>query len=356
MVMRVIYLPEPFFSPVTPLLISEEEPTTIYLDEKLQPVKCYSQDWFPVECPKSLDFQEGEYYVVGGASAEVLASYLNLPFVDEKRVKMQEEYDSRDSLSLVKCLKLAAGKPEEEPLIKNTILAILPGSIVKKKTWGVAYVARIDGDEPEVKAEIHFDQNFRTVEERISELDEIYKFEYWWQPPWEYIFAYGKNFRRLVEIISERPVEKIPPEILRKHVHLSVEDIIRDLYLSIRRSSAESVSRRSLKKAVIYIDDNLVKPSKTYTAVLVTKNQQRKIFARWYFDEKLNLRGFDNVPPEAVTGIDAEIAVGRVPRETQASLSEAHSSFLVKKAIYSPVRIIDYLAIKVHRWYEVALI
>lgn len=352
--MRILYLPEPFLAPVVPLLISEDDPSLVYLNDNLKPVKCYNRDRDSVACPDNLMLKEGETYVVGGASAEVLASYLDLPFIDERRVRIQEEYVSGDIYSFFKAIQPVLKTPYEEPVIKNSAMVIFPGSILNKRAWGIAYIAQLEDSNPRIKAEIIFDQNFRVLHERISDFEVFHRFENWWQPPWEYIFAYGKNFRRIMEIVSERPVEKIPLEILKGAKIGNVEDILDKIFSSTSREGFEVSGRRSLKKAVVYIDDNLIKPSKTYTAVVIIKNSQRKIFARWYFDERMQLKGFDNVPPEAISGVDAELAVGLVPRETQTRLSQALASFLVKKGLLTPVRLVDYLAIKTHRWYEIA--
>ncbi|MEZ0346697.1 MAG: hypothetical protein ABWK01_09115 [Infirmifilum sp.] len=354
--MEILYLSEPFYSPVTPVLISEEKSAIIYLDDELSPVKCYDSYGNSIRCPETLGLQKDETYVVGGAAAEVLASYMDLPFIDVRRVKIQPTYRPGVFSSFFQSIRDALQDPTQEPIAKNSIVAVFPGAILKKRAWAVAYIGRVRDGKLELKAEIHFDQNFRVLHEKSSGLEELDKFDHWWEAPWDYVFTYGKNLRRLIELVMERPVEKISPGIIGKEKPLTPTEIIEKLFSEASTRGVETSGRRSLKKAVVYIDESIIRPSKGYSGVLIIKNSQRRIFARWYFDEKFQLKGFDNVPPEAVSGIDVELGVGNIPRETQARLSEVLSAFLVKKAMYTPVRIVDYLALKVHRWYEVAAV
>ncbi|QOJ78531.1 hypothetical protein IG193_07180 [Infirmifilum lucidum] len=353
--MKVIYVPEPLRAPVSMLYISDEDIPLAYLDEDLRPVKCYAPDKTSTRCPEEFKLEPSETVVVGGASGEVIASYLNARYVDERVVKMSKTYVPGKTESIIEAVREALEGHYREPVVEESILAVLPGNLLRRRSWGAALIAKPANLKPELVAEILFDNNFRTLEERVVNLEELRRFDYWWQPPWENVFAHGKSMRRLIELISERPVEKIPKSILPKEVS-DVSLLVESLASYASEHEFDISGRRSLRKVVVYIDENLIRPSRGFIGVVVIKNAQRKVFARWYFDEKFQLKGFDNAPPEAVTGIDAEVAVGRVPREVQVRLSEALAAYLVKTALYAPVRIVDYLAVKVHRWYEIAAV
>ncbi len=353
--MKVVYVPEPLRAPVPLFYISDEDIPLAYLDEDLRPVKCYTPDKNSMRCPEEFKLEPGETIVVGGASGEVIASYLNARYIDERVVKMSKVYIPGKPETMIEAVREALEGHYREPVVEGSILAVLPGNLVRKRSWGVALIAKPANSKPELVAEILFDNNFRTLEERATNLEELRRFDYWWQPPWENVFAHGKSMRRLIELISERPVEKIPKNILSKGAS-NVSLLVESLASYVSEHEFDVSGRRSLRKVVVYIDENLLRPSRGFIGVVVIKNSQRKVFARWYFDEKFRLKGFDNAPPEAVTGVDAEIAVGRIPREVQVHLPEALAAYLVKTAIYAPVRIVDYLAVKVHRWYEIAAV
>jgi len=354
--MNILYVPEPLRSPAAPLFLSDEgSPAVALLDDELRPVKCYDSNSVQIRCPEGFNLRSEEVIVVGGAAGEVVASYLNARYVDERRVKLSKAYLPGRIETLIEAVREATANSDKEPVIPGSILAVLPGSFLRKRSWGAALIAKTGDSKTSIVAELLFDQNLRVIGEKSADLEELQRFDYWWQPPWENLFAHGKNMRRLLEILSERPVEKIPQQVLSGGHH-SPQSLIESLASYISGRKLEVVGRRSLKKVVVYIDERIVKPSQGYVGVVLIKNSQRKVHARWYFDEKFRLIGFDNVPPEAVSGIDAEIAVGRVPREVQARLPEALAAFLVRIALLTPVRIADYLAVKAHRWYEIALL
>lgn len=337
---------------MAPVYVSDEGIVRLaYLDDELMPVKCFDEGLNPLRCPEALDLREGETYVTGWAAAEVLASYLGARYVDERTVRMEPSYDPSRPLSLLSAVRGAVEKGAYEPVVGNTILSVLPGNVLRRKSWGVAVIAKVSDREPTGKAVIEFDQTLRTRSEIISgALEELRRFDYWWQPPWESAFAYGKNIRKLVEVLSERAVGKIPKDLISGE-RASLEEFLEAL-VSYASSREFEMPGRSLKKSVVYIDESIYSPRKGYVGIVIVRNSQRRVFARWFFDEKFRIQGFDNVPPEAVSGIDAEIAIGRVPREVQFRIPEPIAAFLVRVALKAPVKLVDYLAMKAHRWYE----
>uniref|UniRef100_A0A7C3SLE0 Uncharacterized protein n=1 Tax=Thermofilum pendens TaxID=2269 RepID=A0A7C3SLE0_THEPE len=171
--------------------------------------------------------------------------------------------------------------------------------------------------------------------------------------PWNYVFSSGKSLRKVVEVIVERPVSRLPPSL---SVARDPEEVVAEVSRRLASEKYAVLGRRSPRRVVVYIDEELYRPHGGYTAVVVSKNYQRRIIARWYFDRRFNLIAFDSAPPEAVTGVEAEIAVGDVPREVQARLTGSGAVLITKSAVLSPVKLEDYIAVKALRWFENAAV
>lgn len=345
----LLYLPEPLTSPTLPLVIREEgEWTLAVLDEQLRPIRCYSEPAITVPCREPPPLLKGEGLVtIGGAAAEVIASQLEATYVDERIIRSSDRFRPGDTKSLLAATQDALGRRGESPIIPNTMLVVLPGS--HAHSWGIGLASVLEGTRAALKAHFFFSDRLVTKYRLGEDWELIRRFENWWAVPWHAVFALGKNLRRAMEVIVERPVERLPGTLASAK---DPNELLREVTTIAETRYTAPLGRRSPRKVIVYIDEELYKPQGGYVAVVVSKNYQRRVIARWYFDRKFELIGFDSAPPEAVSGVDAEIAVGDLPREVQARLTGAGAVLTVRAAVLSPVRVEDYIAIKATRWYE----
>uniref|UniRef100_A0A7J3X5J7 Uncharacterized protein n=1 Tax=Thermofilum pendens TaxID=2269 RepID=A0A7J3X5J7_THEPE len=345
----LLYLPEPVHAPTAPVLFSRRDPwREALLDENLNFLRCYAESGEKVPCDRSPEnLVKEELVVVGGAAAEALASQLGALYVDERVVKLSEVYEPEKPETLFEASAEAINRRGESPILAGTLLVVLPGA--SAKAWAVGLAAQLRGETAELKAAFAFTEKMGTKFRKGEDWEPFQRFGSWWQVPWNYVFSSGKSLKRIVEVVVERPVSKLSslPALAR-----DPEEIVLEVARSISSGKHAVLGHRSPRKAVVYIDEGLYRPHGGYTAVVVSKNYQRRVIARWYFDKRFNLVAFDSAPPEAVRGVDAEIAVGDVPREVQARLTGSGAVLITRSAVLSPVKLEDYIAIKALRWFE----
>lgn len=346
----LLHLPEPMVSPALPLLFqSEGEWTIAVLDEHLKPVRCYAGPADPVPCGERFPALGGEgLLVTGGAAAEVVASQLDATYVDERLVRLSEVFHPGSLKSFYAASLDALKRRGEDPILRETMLVVLSGSYMR--AWAVGLASQLEsGGRASLRAMFSFTEKLLTRYRYGEDWEPIKRFGSWWAVPWHVVFSLGKSLRRALEVIVERPVERLPGTLVSK---ADFEELVEEAARTAETRYTTPLGRRGLRKAVVYIDEELYKPQGGYLAVVVSKNYQRRVIARWYFNRKFELTGFDFAPPEAVSGVDTEIAVGDVPREVQARLTGAGAVLITRAAVLSPVRVEDYIAIKAARWYE----
>ncbi|MEM4810588.1 MAG: hypothetical protein QXS92_01605 [Thermofilum sp.] len=344
----LLYLPEPLTSPTLPLLLREEGGWTIaLLDDHLKPVRCYAGLANPVACGEPFSELRGEELLVtGGAAAEVIASQLGAVYVDERLARLADVFHPGITGSLHAAVLEVLGRRGESPILRDTMLIVLPGSHMR--AWAVGLASKLEGGRASLKALFSFSEKLVTRYRFGESWEPIKRFGSWWSVPWHMVFSLGRNLRRALEVVVERPVERLPGTLAAK----DPEELVEEAARAAESRYTAPLGRRSPRKAIVYIDEELYKPQGGYVAVVVSKNYQRRVIARWYFNRKFELVGFDSTPPEAVSSVDAEIAVGDVPREVQARLTSAGAILVTRAAVLSPARIEDYIAIKAVRWYE----
>jgi hypothetical protein len=345
----VLYLPEPVYTPTAPVLYSRRDPwREVLLDENLNLLRCYAESGEKVPCDAPPQLLRGEgLVVVGGAAAEALASQLDALYVDERLVRLSETFVPGKPQSLLEASAEAVARRGESPVLPGTLLVVLPGS--SARAWAIGLAAQLSGESAELKAVFAFTERMGTRFKMGEGWEPLQRFGSWWQVPWNYVFSSGKSLRRVVEVIVERPVGKLPSSSVLTR---DPEEIVSEAAKRLVGEGYAVLGHRSPRRAVVYIDEELYRPHGGYTAVVVSRNYQRKVIARWYFDRRFNLVAFDSAPPEAVTGVDAEIAVGDVPREVQARLTGSGAVLVTRSAVLSPVKLEDYIAIKALRWFE----
>ena len=328
-------------------------PSVIVLDEGLKPIRCFSGTGLPTPCEGALPTLGGEEsIVVGGAAAEALASELGATYLDERLVRLVEGFRPGSAASLYEAALEALGRRSESPLLAGTMLVVLPGS--SARAWATGIAAELKEGRAILRSMFHFSDRLVTRFRYGEDWEPLSRFGSWWLVPWHVVFSLGKNLRRALEVITERPVERLRGSHLEKAS--TPEELVEEAARLASSLYSSLLGRRSPRRVVVYIDEELFKPQGGYTAVVVSKNYQRRVVARWYFNRRFELVGFDAMPPEAVSGVDAEIAVGDVPREVQARLTGAGAVLVARAAVLAPVRVEDYVAIKAVRWYENAAI
>lgn len=344
----LLYLPEPLTSPTLPLLLREEgEWSTAVLDEHLRPVRCYAGLANPVACGEPFPELRGEELLVtGGAAAEVVASQLDAVYVDERLVRLADAFLPGVPSSLYLAALSVMERRGESPILRDTMLVVLPGSRVR--AWAVGLASKLEAGRASLSAMFSFSEKLITTYRFGESWEPIKRFGSWWAVPWHVVFSLGKSLRRAMEVIVERPVERLPGTLAAK----DPEELVEEASRAVESQYKAPLGRRSPRRVIVYIDEELYRPQGGYVAVIISKNYQRRVIARWYFNRKFELVGFDSMPPEAVSGVDAEIAVGDVPREVQARLTGAGAVLATRAAVLSPVRVEDYIAIKAVRWYE----
>ncbi len=345
----ILYLPEPVRTPTAPVLFSRKGPwREALLDENLNFLRCYTESGERAPCNSSIEsIEKEELVVVGGAAAETLASQLDALYVDERLVRLSEAFTPENVQSFFEASAEAVSRRGESPILPGTLLVVLPGS--GAKAWAVGLAAQLSGESAELRAVFTFTEKMGTRFKMGEDWEPLQRFGSWWQVPWNFVFSSGRSLRRVVEVIVERPVGRLPPSLA---LAKTPEEIVSEVAKGLTSEGYSVLGHRSPRKAVVYIDEELYRPQGGYTAVVISRNYQRRIVARWYFDRRFNLVAFDSAPPEAVTGIEAEIAVGDVPREVQARLTGAGAVLVTRSAIFSPVKLEDYIAIKALRWFE----
>ncbi len=346
--MKVLYVPEPSAGvPATPVLVDLESGLHALLDG-LSPALCY-RGGERVPCPE--DLLGGGLLVVGWAAGEAAAGLLGARFVEERRARLLmrggEFYED-----LARAAVEAASKPYLSEIVGGTLVAVVPGQALGEKAVAVAVAAEVEGSRPRLLARALLGDDAAPLSVS-SYTGLVERFGGFWQVPWESILSVGKSLRRLIEFASERPVERLPPEILQG---------VRGEHELVARAAewAQSIEfevygRREVNRAVVYFEGGVV-GVEGYAAALLQRNGYRRVRARWYFDRDFALRGFDGIPPDAAPRIDADICVGRVPRECGVALPQPLRRVLPGLASSAPVPPLDYSAVKVLRWYEVALL
>jgi hypothetical protein len=349
----VIYIQDPRKSSPAPIAISDESSFfKALLDEDLSPVKCYDKGGLRVQCPeKLLPDRAGDAVVVGGIVAEAYSPRLELPYMDERILKLHPKYTPNSLDSLMEVVKGNLGL--SRTFAEGTILTVVPGQLVSRKAFAVAYAGVLSQESLDIKFEALLDTQLNSYSRKYTRWSLLERYEDWLSVPWQYVLAPGKNMRRLLEIVLERPVARLPKKFLLDK-YKSPQDFLKELQAWLRGVKLPFDKRREVRRLVVFIDENLFKVNGGYRAVVIAKNTSRKIVARWYFDRKLELQGFDGFPPEAVRDTDMEVAVGNVPREVQAMIPVQLASFIIRQAILSPIKIEDFVALKVHRWVEIA--
>lgn len=348
---KVIYIPECLRAPTTPILVDLVGDYRAVLDENLSPVRCYRDRGERIECPQDVELGGQETLVVGWAAAEALASALYASYVDERKARSLIDADYGD---LISAIVEAATRVENNVngILEGTMLIVVPGNILKTRSWGVA-IAIEAIDKPRLLGKFAFSEDLKPIQELVY-VDEVFqRFGEWWQVPWEVVVSAGKSMRRLVEYITERPVERIPANIL-KEKNLGIRDVVRGVLKWAQTEEFEIYGRREINRAAVYIEGGLLDIRDRIIAVLVQRDGYRRIRARWLFDNSLKLVGFDREPPDAVTHIDTFITIGEVNVRKGIQFPEKLISFLNRQSIYSPARREDYMAIKTLRWYEVS--
>ncbi len=350
---KVLYIPECVRWPTTPILVDLVEDYRAILDENLSPIRCYKSGGERIKCPQEIDLKGRETLVVGWAAAEAIASSLDAKFVDERRVRFLIDTDYSDFISAI---VEAAVRVENNVngILEGTMLIVVPGNILKTRSWGVA-IALEALDKPRLLGKFAFNEDLKPVLEHIY-VDEVFeRFGEWWQVPWEIVVSAGKSMRRLVEFLTERPVERIPTNIL-KEKNIGVMDVAKKVLKWAQTEEFEIYGRREINRAAVYIDGELLDMKDKIVAVLVQRNGYRRIRARWFLDNNLKLIGFDREPPDAVSRIDTFITIGDINIEKGIHFPENLTSLLKKQSLYSPARQDDYVAIKTLRWYEISRI
>ena len=353
--MLVIYIPDPKRASPAPIAISDESVFhKILLDENLTPVKCYDKNGLNKQCPeKLLEAKKQDVFIVGGIVAEDYSARLELPYIDERIIRLHPNFIPGSLDSLLEAV-MNSTKPElAKPYAQDTFLAVIPGQHVSKKAFAIAYAGTLTQTELDVKMEAVLDPQLNSRVKLLEKWNLIERYEDWLDVPWQYVIAPGKNMRRLLEIMIERPVARMPKEILANK-YRSPHDFLGELESWVARARLPFEKKREVRRLVVFIDENLFKVNGGYRAVVVAKNTTRRIIARWYFNKKLELQGFDSFPPEAVRDTDLEVSVGNVPREVQARIPAQLASFIIRQAVLSPIKIEDYIGLKIHRWVEIA--
>ncbi|ABL77487.1 hypothetical protein [Thermofilum pendens] len=348
--MKVIYVKDPVKAPPSPIAIVEEpEVLKAYLDDDLNPVRCFDEEGFEKPCPEIKVSREDTVFM-GGVVSEVLASQYNCSYIDDRVVRLNPSFNPENAKSY---LEVAKNPPGSEEIAKDTVLIVVPGSLISRKSMASAVAGLLERGEIRVKAVIDFDAGLNYRVAKIDEWDVLSRYDYWWEVPWNYVVASGRNLRRFVELLTERPVEK-PPKKLQVKNYVSLDDFLQSFLEWFGRASSASEKRREVRRFVAFVDENLFEAEGGYRAAVLVKNTRRSVVARWYFTRKFELRAFDGFPPEAVRDVDMEAVLGNVPRESQARIPSHLAAFFVRQAVLSPVRIEDFLAVKAHRWVEVA--
>ena len=348
----LIYVPECSRAPASILLKDIDSGIKCVLDENLSPALCFNSRGERVKRVK-LELNGNETTVVGWTAGEVLASYLKARFVDERKARFLIKKDYRE---LLDALAEAATKIQNsfEAVLEGTILIVVPGSLVETKAWGAA-IAVEALDKPRILGRFTFNEIFETKSSIVYHPEVFDRFGNWWQVPWEIIFSAGRSLRRYVEFLSERPVERIPSTLLGKK-KVKIKELVREVLKLAQTEEYEVYGRREISKSAVYIEGNLVGLPSTIVAVLVQRNSFRKIRARWYFNEDLDLVGYDVEPPDATRRLDSIFTIGKVEIEGGKRIPESLTPLLKRLALRSPVRQEDYMAVKTLRWYEISKI
>ena len=345
--MKVLYVPEPLDIEPAPVLVDLDSGLRVLL-EGLEPAACYSGG-DRVPCPS--DVLEGELLVVGWAAAEAAAGALGAGFVEERRARALMG-DGEIYEALARAAVEARSKPYINEIVGGTLVAVAPGQVLGEKAVAVAVAADVEGREPRLLARALLGEDARPVHVS-SYTGLVERFGGFWQVPWESILSVGKSLRRLIEFFSERPVERLPPEALSDVK--SDEDLVEKAAEAALEMEFEVYGRREASRAAVYFNGGLLGLS-GYAAALVQRNGYRRVRARWYFNEEFELQGFDGVPPDAAPRLDVDICAGQVPRECGVKLPQPILRVLPGLAAKAPVPPLDYAAIKVLRWYGVALV
>ncbi len=347
--MKVLYVPEPSAGmPAAPVLVDPEEGIRALL-EGLEPLLCY-RGGERIPCPEGL--LEDDLLVVGWAAGEAAAGLLGARFVEERRARLLLEEGGEFYESLARAAIEAASKPYLTEIAGGTLVTVVPGQVLGEKAVAVAVAADVEGRRPRLLAKALLGDDARPLKV-ASYTGLVERFGGFWQVPWESILSVGKSLRRLIEFVSERPVERLPSELL--------QGVKGERELAARAAEwAQSIEfevygRREVGRAVVYFEGRVL-GLEGYVAALIQRNGYRRVRARWYFDGDFMLRGFDGIPPDAAPRIDADICVGRVPRECGLLLPQPLQRILPGLAASAPVPPLDYAAVKVLRWYEVALV
>jgi len=348
--MKFVYTPEPEprMPPPTPVLVDLDTGLRALLDEGLRPETCYKEG-VRVECPAGLF--EGELLVTGWAAGEVSAGMLGARFVEERRARLVMQYTGDLYQDLARAAVDALSKPYMEEFIGGSMAVVVPAQLFREKATAVAIAFDATGGRPRLLARALLGEDGSPVS--VADYRGLVeRFGGFWRVPWEAVVSPGESLRRLVEFWSERPVEKLPSKLMEG---VPSEDALASRVIGWAQSiEFEVYGRRESSRALVYIDGDVL-GVEGYIAVLVQRNGYRKVRARWYYDEDFELRGFDKLPPDASPRLDVEICVGEVPRDCQVKLPKVLVRVLGELAPRSPVYPPDYVAVKVLRWYSVAL-
>ncbi len=356
----VIHVPEGTKVPGTPIAARFNENLELFriyiLDEKLAPIRVYNSRGERVRRTNIQDdWAEGVFITVGWTAAEVAASYLNAIYVHERAARSIAEHSVQPQLSLLKAAALLGlGRVSPKDVEAGIVLIVLPGNLSSIGAWGIAVVAEVKSGF-KLLARIHFQENLSVVLEDIRDYELFDRYGNWWEIPYEAIVAVGKGLKRRIEFLTERPVARIPPNTFTElsktgsdvKVAMGLIDWLSELELPYR-------SYRSINKAVVYLGKEYVEGNYEAVGIYIQKNVFRRIKSRWYFSSNMHIIGYDNGPPEAAGEVDIKLIAGDIEGVKGLKVPRALLPIAMDFARKTVVRLNDYLAVKLVRWYEVA--
>ncbi len=379
----VVHIPEPLRKSPSKLAATFDrstlKPIRLYLlDEDWEVVRAYEPEDGRWERVKAASWEEGDVVALGGAAAEAVAANRGYGFVEEReaRTVVLEEGTGRPQLDLLRrgaAMFLAlrgevSGLKTTSEEFEGTYLAVLPGNISRIGAWAcVVGLREVDGAF-DVLLRVHVHEDLSVAYEDVR-WDALEEFEGWWQPPWSKVAAVGKNLKRRVEALLERPVVRVPPKLYTSMLRAVGRSHPRDVLVAEKVAEwsreVEPSPTSPPSRLLVLLPGELSSKPCTACGIVVERGEDvRRVVARAYLDEGLKVSSTEGCKDLSEIEWDLALAPSRELARYAASfgrkVEKASPTVLKLIALLSPrvvllgVRLEDYAAIKVVRWFEVS--